>query len=301
MDRKDFGNEGYPSSINVGREAEKERAMENTAGNTQREQGADLDKSPTEAALSDFLQAQMDQRAESAKAFQADATEEPSMRDLLEEQVKLQQQVRGLKHRLIRVQQGLLVSQFLTVLIAGGLVALVSFFYFKPDDAGRLIGRSEFGGFSEQQAMPSSQAGNQGATVPGATVPGATVPGATVPGATANDVIDPKYQRMILDFFNRANGLRANQANTAEVRMYLQERYIALLGDLSATGEQLAEENAPREVGQMLMKIASYAKEMQSYDQDSPEATMLAKEIARFTGAEGVGDLLRSDRSGSVP
>ena len=56
------------------------------------------------------------------------------MRDLLEEQVKLQRQVRGIKNHLVRVQQGVLICQFLCVLMAGSLVALVSFVYFRPEN-----------------------------------------------------------------------------------------------------------------------------------------------------------------------
>jgi hypothetical protein len=67
--------------------------------------------SPTSSAvdpvsLSNFLQRQADQHAESASAFHQDTTEEPSMRNLLDKTVKLQRQVGRMNNRLVRLQQG---------------------------------------------------------------------------------------------------------------------------------------------------------------------------------------------------
>ena len=98
---------------------------------------------PTEAQLADFLQRQTKHRTESAEAFQQDATSEPSMRELLEEQVKLQRQVRGVKNHVIRVQQGLLICQFLNVLIAGALVAIAVFLYLRSGNSNPIAGVSE--------------------------------------------------------------------------------------------------------------------------------------------------------------
>ena len=64
--------------------------------------------------------------------------------------------------------------------------------------------------------------------------------------------------------------------------MTKQESYIRLLANLTQAGEKLAEENAPQEVNQMLVKVASYAKVQQSYQKDSLEMLRLRHEITFF-------------------
>lgn len=103
------------------------------------------------------------------------------------------------------------------------------------------------------------------------------------------------------ELFIRANDLKLDPGNAVESRTYIQERYIALLGDLTTTGQQLANENAPREINEMFVEVASFAKETQAYREESPETMILSREIALFTGATWVGDLLRAARSGSTP
>jgi len=57
----------------------------------------------------------------------------------------------------------------------------------------------------------------------------------------------------------------------------------------------------------MFVEVASFSKEKQAYREESPETMILfremilSREIAFFTGATGVGDLLRAARSGSTP
>ena len=56
----------------------------------------------------------------------------------------LQRQVRKIVNRLVRLQQGLLICRFLSVLVAGSLIALVSFVYFfvyfQSGNASQLLG-----------------------------------------------------------------------------------------------------------------------------------------------------------------
>ncbi|MDE0862741.1 MAG: hypothetical protein OSA98_03070 [Rubripirellula sp.] len=190
--------------------------MTDTAGNTDPLQAEDSEQATAEPALPNFLQGQLDRRAESVEAFNKDATEEPSMRDLLEEQVKLLRQVRGLKDRMVRVQQGLLVSQFLSVLVAGGIVALASFFYFNPNFAGRRGGGSEYGGFSGQQAMglgqvDLDQSGNE-------------FSGMAV--TAEKDTSGLKYRKMIESFLLRADRLTVDPTHAVDRRVHRNEACI---------------------------------------------------------------------------
>lgn len=84
----DTVNEAFRARIEIGCEVEKRRQVTGTVGNTDPLQAEDSDQATAEPALSNFLQRQLDRCAESAEAFNQDATEEPSMRDLLEEHVK---------------------------------------------------------------------------------------------------------------------------------------------------------------------------------------------------------------------
>jgi hypothetical protein len=218
------------------------------------------------ASLSSFLQKQVDHRTDSASAFQEDTTAEPSMRDLLEEQVKLQRQVRGIKNHLVRVQQGVLICQFLCVLMAGSLVALVSFVYFRSENTRDAV-RSTLG---ERLGQQGTEANPQQSQWPAQV------------GEVETPAIQPQHQRLSFDFYFRASDLRLNLLDTKEGRMTKQESYIRLLANLTQAGEKLAEENAPQEVNQMLVKVASYAKVQQSYEKDSLETLRLRHQITFF-------------------
>ena len=74
------------------------------------------------------------------------------MRELLEEQLKLQRQVRSIRNHVKGVQQGLLICQFLNVLIAGALVAIAAFLYSRPDDAKPFLGMSNSAEVLQQEA-----------------------------------------------------------------------------------------------------------------------------------------------------
>ena len=51
--------------------------------------------------------------------------------------------MRGIKNQVMRVQQGMMICQFLNVLIAGGLVAIAAFLYLRSGDANLITGMRE--------------------------------------------------------------------------------------------------------------------------------------------------------------
>lgn len=226
-----------------------------------------LNTAPCEDGFTNFLQQQTQRRTESAEAFQQDTTAEPSMRDLLEEQVKMQRQIRSIKNHLVRVQQGLLVCQFLSVLVAGSLVAIASFVYFRPNQASTSLGMRDHREPLEQRIPGSKQLKSQW-------------PAARAQADTY--AIADTQRHMIFVFFQRAKRIKLSGKDDAETRLTKQSNYISLLSDLSAKGEELAEQHARREVCEMLIKVAKYAKENQSFGAETQEQLELEKDIAKF-------------------
>ncbi|MGB0759517.1 MAG: hypothetical protein ACPGPS_08265, partial [Rubripirellula sp.] len=198
--------------------------------------------SPTEAPLADFLQRQTQQRIESARAFEQDSTSEPSMRELLEEQLKLQRQVRGIRNHVKGVQQGLLICQFLNVLIAGALVAIAAFLYSRPDDAKPFLGMSN----SAEVLQP--EAGEITSEWPKETGPG------------EQNTAKPEQMLIIRTFLSRAKALKIGTRDLPDTRSDKKAGYIRLLVDLQQKGEEFAAQHESRELCEMLVKIAKYAE-----------------------------------------
>ena len=188
------------------------------------------------------------------------------MRDLLEEQVKLQRQVRGIKNHLVRVQQGVMICQILCVLVAGSLVALVSFVYFQPGDTAE-VSRSSTEERSVQPTVQQGQTQRQWGVQA---------------GHAEKHAIEPRHQQLIFDFLSRTHNLKPDLRETEEQRMLKLESYIKLLSDLSLAGEKLAQENAPRKVNQMLTNVARYAEKLQSNEKESLEMLRLRQQILIF-------------------
>ena len=218
-------------------------------------------------SLSNFLQRQADQHAESANAFHQNTTEEPSIRNLLDEIVKLQRQVLRIKNRLVRLQQGLLICQFLSVLVAGSLVALVSFFYFQPRNASQLLGIRDGRGPSQELILEYDQLESQW-------------PEST--SKEAEDQVTASHRTMIFEFVQRADRVKRKVMDTQSTRQTKQEIYIELLGDLTLAAEDLTSQHACQETCEMLIKVANFAKQNHSYGQPSRELLQLRKEITKF-------------------
>lgn len=219
---------------------------------------------PTGAPLADFLQRQTQHRVESAKAFEQNKTSEPSMREMLEEQVKLQRQVRSIKNHVLRVQQGLLICQILNVLIAGALVAIAAFLYLRPEDA------------TPWSTMPeSSKAWLQANEKKQSEWP-------IESDKTEKPNISTDQIFMISNFMNRAKRLKLDVTDVPSKRSEKKAGYIRLLVDLSEKGEELATQHASTELCEILIKVAKYAKGTQSYEQDTQEQLDLYREINKF-------------------
>ena len=219
---------------------------------------------PTEAQLADFLQRQTQHRTESAEAFQQDATSEPSMRELLEEQVKLQRQVRGVKNHVIRVQQGLLICQFLNVLIAGALVAIAVFLYLRSGNSNPIAGMSEpQANWGQENKKLNSEWSTQAEKI-------------------ENSEITGDHVFIISGFINRARELRIRQSDDLFARQDKNAKYLNLLIDLSEKGEEFAAQREPRKACEMLTKVAKYAKGTQSPNNDTQEQQELLREISAF-------------------
>ncbi|MGI9466363.1 MAG: hypothetical protein ACR2OA_04505 [Rubripirellula sp.] len=223
-----------------------------------------LGSAPTATPLGDFLQRQTQHRAESAEAFQQDATSEPSMRELFEEQVKLQRQVRGIKNHVVRVQQGLLICQFLNVLIAGALVAIAAFLYLRPGNATPLAEMRE----SSEAWLQENEKFNR------------EWPNQT--GQTESLGVTPEEISIISNFLNRARTVKIRFSDDAFVRRDKKTDYLRLLVDLSTIGEEFAAQRNSREACEMLIKVAKYAKGNQSDQNDTPEQEALFREINKF-------------------
>ena len=220
--------------------------------------------SPTEAPLADFLQRQTQHRIESAEAFEQDSTSEPSMRELLEEQLKLQRQVRGIRNHVKGVQQGLLICQFLNVLIAGALVAIAAFLYSRPDDAKPFLGMSN----SAEVLQP--EAGEINSEWPKETV-----------GEEQNRA-KPEQMLIIRTFLSRAKALKIGTRDLPDTRSDKKAGYIRLLVDLQQKGEEFAAQHESRELCEMLVKIAKYAEGNQAHDNETLEQHELYEEIRKF-------------------
>lgn len=217
---------------------------------------------PTDTTLADFLQRQTQHRIESAEAFEQDNTSEPSMRELLEEQVKLQRQIRGTKNQLTRMQQSLMICQFLNVLIAGTLVAIAAFVYLQPDVANAVPGARE----------------STGAWLQG----DGTQPSQLPPRTGQTPTASPEQVLMIRNFLGRAMNTRVSPQDGPLEKREKQSSYISLLVDLSEKAEELAPQNGTKEVCEILVKLAKYAKGNQSYENNTVEQMELRKEILRF-------------------
>ncbi|MAI73345.1 MAG: hypothetical protein CMM01_20915 [Rhodopirellula sp.] len=218
----------------------------------------------TPAHLAEFLQQQMQHRLESAEAFQQDTASEPSIRELLEEQLKLQRQVRGIKNHVVRVQQGLLICQFLSVLIAGVLVAIGAFIYLRPSHADRFsgIGESPEAWTQEDEKLNSEWP--------------------TEVGLRAGPQVTPDQISMLSNFLRRAREFKADITDQPSVRREKRAGYISLLVDLSKKAEEFANQHQTSELCEMLIKVAKYAKTNQTYENDTQEQKDLYREINNF-------------------
>ena len=219
---------------------------------------------PSEAPLADFLQRQTQHRTESAEAFQQDTTSEPSMRELLEEQVKLQRQVRGIKNHVMRVQQGMMICQFLNVLIAGALVAIAAFLYLRSGDANLITGMREP---SAEWVQENEKRNSEWATEA---------------GQMETSEITSDHRFIIRGFMELARELKIRPNDNLELRQEKKAFYVNLLLDLSKKGEEFADQREPQEACEMLVKVAKYAKGNQSFDNDTQEQQELLREIRKF-------------------
>ncbi len=223
----------------------------------------------TDAPLDAFLQEQSQHRTKSAEAFQQDATSEPSMRELLEEQVKLQRQVRGVKNHVMRVQQGLLICQFLNVLIAGALVAIAAFLYLQPDNAKPIAGMRE----------PPANRNQENEKL--------KLGWPTEAAQIKNPELTPDHRFIISGFMQRARELKTRESDDLFARQDKQAKYLNLLIDLSKKGEEFAAQREPRQACEMLTKVAKYAKGNQSANNDTVEQQELRREIYKFLNFAG--------------
>lgn len=222
------------------------------------------DSAPTEAPLADFLQRQTQHRTSSAEAFQQDATSEPSRRELLEEQVKLQRQVRGIKNHVMRVQQGLMICQFLNVLIAGTLVAIAAFLYLRSGNANLITEMRE----------PSAEWLQENEKLDSAWP--------TEAGQIENPEITSDHKFIMSEFMRRARELRIEPSDNLFARREKKALYLNLLVDLSVKGEEFAAQRQPQKACEMLIKLAKYAKGSQSVDNNTQEQQELESEIHKF-------------------
>lgn len=222
------------------------------------------DSASTEAPLTDFLQRQTQHRAESAEAFQQDTTNEPTRRELLEEQVKLQRQVRGIKNHVMRVQQGLLICQFLNVLIAGALVAIAAFLYLRSDKGTPIaeIREPPANWVQENKKINEEWSAE------------------TVPREKTE--VTPDHVFIISGFMKRARELRIRESDDLFARQDKKAKYLNLLVDLSKKGEKFAAQREPRKACEMLTKVAKYAKGNQEPNNETPEQQELLREIDEF-------------------
>jgi hypothetical protein len=219
---------------------------------------------PTEAPLADFLQRQTQHRTESAEAFEQDATSEPSMRELLQEQVKLQRQVHGIKNHVMRVQQGLMICQLLNVLIAGTMIAVAAFLYLRPGKANLITEMRE----------PSAELLQENEKLNSAW--------ATEAGQIEDPEITPDHIFIISEFMQRARELKLTPTDTPITRQQKKALYVNLLVDLSEKGEEFAAQREPQKVCEMLVKVAKYAKGNLSFNNDTQEQQELVREIHKF-------------------
>lgn len=219
---------------------------------------------PTEAPLADFLQRQTQHLTESAEAFQQDTTSEPSMRELLEEQVKLQRQVRGIKNHVMRVQQGMMICQFLNVLIAGALVAIAAFLYLRSGNANLI---TEMRKPSAEWVQENEKRNSEWATEA---------------GQMETSEITSDHIFIISGFMERARELKIRPTDNLESRREKKAMYVKLLVDLSQKGEEFAAQREPRKACDMLVKVAKYAKGNLSVNNDTQEQQELVREIRKF-------------------
>ena len=61
-----------------------------------------------------------------------------------------------------------------------------------------------------------------------------------------------------------------------------REAYVRLLTTFGETGEKLAEENAPREVNEMLSKVVIYTEKLYAEGDETIETEELQREILAF-------------------
>lgn len=186
------------------------------------------------------------------------------MRELLEEQLKLQRQVRGIRNHVKGVQQGLLICQFLNVLIAGALVAIAAFLYSRPDEA------KPFLGMSNSAEVLQQEAGEINSEWPKETV-----------GEEQNRA-KPEQMLIIRTFLSRAKALKIGTRDLPDTRSDKKAGYIRLLVDLQQKGEEFAAQHESRELCEMLVKIAKYAEGNQAHDNETLEQHELYEEIRKF-------------------
>ena len=215
-----------------------------------------------ENMLTSFLKKQVEHRADSAKAFANDLTTEPDLRILLEEQIKLQRQVRGIRSNLIQIKQGLFVCQFLSVMTTGTLVALVCFAYFRPG-----VGfESSLSAIGNGPTTSTIQSGQRQLT-------------------KEEKEQKQRYQQLIFQLFTEAKKTVDKSVNTGmNVEGFLggREAYVRLLTTFGETGEKLAEENAPREVNEILSKVVIYTEKLYAEGDETIETEELQREILAF-------------------
>ncbi len=186
------------------------------------------------------------------------------MRELLEEQVKLQRQVRGIKNHVMRVQQGMMICQFLNVLIAGALVAIAAFLYLRSGNANLITGMRE----------PSAEWLQENEKRNSEWAPEA--------GQMETSEITSNHRFIITGFMERARELKTRPTDNLGLRQEKKALYVNLLVDLSEKGEEYADQREPQEACDMLAKVAKYAKGNMSFDNDTQEQQELSREIRKF-------------------